>query len=267
MLWRKSAVAYFTAWTMVLGVSFPYMTLGGEAWQAAGNYASWATIIALYAVPSIFLYGILVSSLLELAARKLNAAGPGEWLASGLMHVIFGLLFGFVLQSSLFSIMGGAAAILFFVIDRLWLMFLPYLKRKSRMLLLSAPILLLGIIVGTVYMLSPPKPPFTSLDAVAFATSGSGSTIDFFPKQVGVVKLQIEGYDVERETTVEGTDVQEQYLVHFIERWRKGEESGEYRMVYEVTRGSMGAKGGKGNQPPYQRSSYGYIRGIIDNYC
>ncbi|TDF95146.1 hypothetical protein [Paenibacillus piri] len=77
--------------------------------------------------------------------------------------------------------------------------------------------------------------------------SGSGSTLDWFPKQTGVIKLQIEGYDVERETKVVETPF------YFIERWRKGEEAGENRMIYEVSRGTMGANGGEGTDPPYRR--------------
>lgn len=252
MLKRKLAAAYFTSWIIVLWVSFPFMSLAGGAWNAAESYLSWASIVALYAVPSIFLYGILISSLLELAMVKLKASGSVEWLVSGLLHAFFGLLFGFVLESSMFSIMGGAAAILFFLFDRIIPVLLPYLRRRLRIILLSMPILLFGIFTGTVYAFSPPKPPFTSTDAVQFATSGTGTSIEVFPKQVGVSKLQIEGYDVERETAVEETGEKEKYLVHFIERWSKEAESGEYRMIYEVTRGSMGAKGDKGEKPPYQ---------------
>ncbi|MBE1442403.1 hypothetical protein [Paenibacillus sp. OAS669] len=252
MIKRKLTAAYFTSWAIVLWVSFPFMSLEG-AWNAAQNYLSWAAIIGMYAVPSIFLYGILISSLLELGAAKLKVSGPVEWITSGLLHAVFGLLFGFVLQSSMFSIMGGASAILFFLIDRIILAFLPYLRRTFRVVLLSVPLLLFGISAGAIYAFSPPKPPFTSMNAVQFATSGTGTVIDLFPKQAGMVKLQIEGYDVERETAVEETGEKEKYLVHFIERWSKGEEKGEHRMIYEVTRGAMGGKGGGGDEPPYRR--------------
>jgi hypothetical protein len=158
-------------------------------------------------------------------------------------------------HSSLFSIMGGTAAILFFGFDRMIIRFAPLFKRRTRAFLLLAPLLLFGIIVGTLNVSSPPKPPFTAKDAVEFATSSSGSSIDWFPNQVGMMNLQIEGYDVERETAVKETATKEQYLVYFIERWHKGEEAGEHRMIYEVTRGTMGAKGTEGIDPPYQRSS------------
>ncbi|MGG1658451.1 hypothetical protein [Brevibacillus sp. NRS-1366] len=254
MLVRKLAVAYFTSWAIVLWVSFPNIALGGANWNAAENYMSWAFLIALYAVPAVFLYGILVSSLLEATSVKLKVKGPAEAMVSGLLHVAFGLCFGIVLQSSLFGIMGGGAAILFFSFDRIIVRAILTLKMKTRVISFIAPVLLFVLIAGAIYATAPPKPPFTAKDAVQFATSGSGTTIDRFPKEEGVVKLQIEGYDVERETKVEETAEKETYNVVFTERWSKREESGLYQMIYEVSRGSMGAKGGNGEDPPYLQS-------------
>ncbi|WP_152394217.1 hypothetical protein [Paenibacillus guangzhouensis] len=224
----------------------------GGTWQATGNFLSLAYVVAIYAVPSIFLYGIFISSLLEISARKLSVDSTVEWVVSGLFHVILGFFFGFILQSFLFSIVGGTAALLFFGFDRIIITFLPLLKQRVRVVLMIAPLLLFGIAVSSIYISSTPKPPFTVMDAVEFATSGNGTLIDLFPKQEGVIKLKIEGYEVERETKVIDT-TNEQYLIYFIERWRKREESGEHRMIYKVTRGTMDAKGGDGTDPPYQR--------------
>ncbi|WP_409340469.1 hypothetical protein [Paenibacillus sp. MBLB4367] len=251
MLVRKLAAAYFTSWAIVTWFSFTNIALGGTNWNATENYLSWAFIIALYAVPAIFLYGVLVSSLLEALSVKLKVKGPGEALVSGLLHVAFGLCFGYVLHSSLFSIMGGVSAILFFSFDRIIIHAFPILKRKTRVVFFIAPVLLFVLIAGAIDATSPPKPSFTTKDAVQFATSGSGTTKDRFPKEEGVVKLQIDGYDVERETKVEETAEKEIYKVVFTERWRKGEENGQYQMIYEVRRGSMGAQGGSGAEPPY----------------
>jgi len=253
MLIRKALAAYFSSWTLVFIVSFSFAAVSGGNWNAAGNYAAWASVVAVYAAGGTFLYGILVSSLLEAGARKLHVAGPLEWLLSGSLHVLFGFLFGFIVKSSLFAIMGGTAAILFFGFDRLIAALLPRLKRNTRLFLLAAPWLLFGIISGAVYVSSPQKPLFTASDAVAFATSGSGTAIEIFPKQAGAEKLQIDGYDVERETKVERTAMKEQYLIYFTERWRKGEEAGEYRLIYAVSRGTMEAKGEEGSKPPYEQ--------------
>ncbi|MEI7024999.1 hypothetical protein [Paenibacillus sp. y28] len=251
MLVRKLAVAYFTSWTIVLWVSFPTTALEGAAWNAAGNYMSWVFILALYAAPAIFVYGSLVSSLLEAAALKLRMKGPREVVVSGLLHVVFGLCYGFVLQSSLLSIMGGAAAVLFFSCDRIIVRVIPSLTKKTRWISFTAPVLLLILIAGSIYATSPAMPPFTAKDAVQFATSGNGTTIDRFPKEEGQVKLNIGGYHVERETKVEETAQKETYHVVFTERWHKDEDKGQYRMIYEVSRGSMGAQGGEGEEPPY----------------
>lgn len=257
MIARKCTAAYFTSWTMVIWLSFPFMAGAGASWHAARDYMSWASMIALYALPGAFLYGILVSSLIDWAIGKLRRSGPGEWVLSGLLHVFMGFLFGWIVQSSLFSMMGGTAAVLFFVYDRLARVFLPRLRQKVRLILLASPVLVFVLIIGALYLTSPHKPPFTAEDAVRFATSGTGSAMDDFPKLAGITKLQVEGYDVERETRVD-TVAKEKYLVYFIERWRKGENSGEHRMIYEVTRGSMGAKGGGGETPPYRRPSGAY---------
>ncbi|WP_249861670.1 hypothetical protein [Paenibacillus konkukensis] len=149
---------------------------------------------------------------------------------------------------------GGLAAVLFFVFDRFVPWFLQFGRKRTRAAVLATPLLLFGLLAGAVYAASPPLPPFTAADAAAFATSGSGTLIDLFPKQEGEVrKLQIEGYDVERETAVTPMKGKERYQVDFIERWSKGAENGEHRMSYEVTRGSMGAHGGGGAEPPYRR--------------
>lgn len=247
MLGRKLAVAYFTSWIIVLLVSLLFTNFGGANWNAAENYMSSAILVALYAVPAVFLYGILVSSLLEVTFAKLKVKGSAEPMVSCSLHVAFGLCFGIVLQSSLFSIMGGGAAALFFSLDRIIVPAILALKMKNRLISFIAPVLLFVLIVGGIYATAPPKPPFTAKDAVRFATS----TIDRFPSKEGVIKLQIEGYDVEQETEVEETAEKETYKVVFTERWRKREESGIYQIIYEVSRGRMSARGGSGEHPPY----------------
>ena len=247
MLGRKLTVAYFTSWIIVLFVSLFFTNLGGANWNAAGNYMSSAFLVALYAVPAVFLYGILVSSLIEATFAKLKVKGSAEPMISCSLQVVFGLCFGIVLHSSLFSIMGGGAAALFFSLDRIIVPAILALKMKARVISFMAPILLFVIIVGTIYATAPPKPPFTAKDAVQFATS----TIDRFPSKEGVIKLQIEGYDVEQETEVEETAAKETFKVVFTERWRKREESGFYQIIYEVSRGRMSARGGSGEHPPY----------------
>lgn len=251
MLLRKIMAAYVTTWTILLCLGF-FSWGGGEAWNMADQYVGWFVFLAMYVVPVIFFYGITVSALIEGVFQKLNFSCPMEWLVTGFIHVIFGFAFGILLQSSLASIMGGTAAILFFGIDRILMHITPRLRWRVWSLLIVIPILIFVMIVGTLSWSSPPRPPFTANDAVTFATSGKGTITDSFPKQVGKVSLEIKGYTVERETTVAATEDKEIYLVHFIERWRKGEEVGEYRLTYNVfSRGGMDFKEEKGQRPPY----------------
>ncbi|WP_103107493.1 hypothetical protein [Brevibacillus reuszeri] len=247
MLVRKVVVAYFTSWIIVLLVSVFFTNFGGANWNAAENYMSSAIFVALYAVPAVFLYGIIVSSLIEAVFAMLKVKGSAEPMISCSFHVIFGLCFGIVLESTLFSIMGGVAAILFYSLDRIIVPAILGFKMKIRVISFIAPVFLVVLIVGVIYATAPPKRPFTAKDAVRYATD----TIHRFPSKEGVIKLQIEGYDVEQETEVEETAEKETYKVVFTERWRKREESGFYQMIYEVSRGRMSARGGSGEHPPY----------------
>lgn len=251
MFVRKLVAAYFSSWTVILWLSFPDIVFGKTSWNAAESYMSSVQVIALYVVPVIFLYGILVSSLLETATKKIMVKVPGVMFVSSLLHVVFGLCIGFVFQISQIIIMGGVAAFLFFCFDLIIVRYTPSLKLKTRVIFFAAPILLLVLIEGTLYAITPPKPPFTANDAVQFATSGNGTSIDRFPKEEGQVKLQIVGYDVERETKVEEMSRKAVYIVVFTERWRKGTENGQYQMVYEVRREGMELKRSTGLQPPY----------------
>ena len=50
--------------------------------------------------------------------------------------------------------------------------------------------------------MSPPIPPFTKEDAVKFATSGEGTMISDFPKEIGTWTGTIGDYEVKRKTSV-----------------------------------------------------------------
>lgn len=256
MLVRKLVAAYLTFWSIAVWLSFPNIIFRNASWNMAEDYILSVQGIALYAVPAIFLYGILVSSLFEAEVVKLKAKGPAVVFLSSLVHVAFGLCFGLVLRSSQLSIIGGVAAFLFFCFD---LIIARYILRfKNRLISFAALILPLLLIVVTTYATSPPEPPFTADDAVLLATTGSnGTSIDSFPKEEGQVKLQIGGYDVERETKVEEMARKSTYYVVFTERWRKGEENGQYQMVYEVSHGSVQAHKSSGSNPPYTQFNQG----------
>lgn len=233
-------------------VSYPVPGKEGN-WHAASDFLSWTFVISMYVVPSTFIYGILVSFLLEYMSINLKIAGPREWLLSGFLHVFFGGFFGIIFQASLFSIMGGSAAIIFFMLDRLFRWIEPRMKKGIVITLIGIPLFLYTVLIISIQVTAPPKPPFTAEDALQFATAGEGTVTDLFPDEIGKIQLEVEGYQVERETAIELTAQKERYLVHFIERWRKGEETGEQRLSYNLTRGSLTHHEEVGPDIPYRR--------------
>lgn len=257
MLIRKCISAYFTSWIIIVMCSFLFTSDFGSGnernWHSASDFAGWSFVISFYVVPCTFIYGILVSTLLEKTAIKLKFSGPGEWLLSGFLHVFLGAFFGIVLQASLFSMVGGTAALFFFILDRLIQWIGPRLKKGMVITTIGMPILLLIVFITFLQVTAPPKPPFTAEDALQFATAGNGSVTDLLPDEIGIIQLEVEGYQVERETAIELTAQKERYLVHFIERWRKGEETGEQRLSYNLTRGSLTHHEEVGPDIPYRR--------------
>ncbi|MBM7551407.1 hypothetical protein JOC33_000297 [Thalassobacillus pellis] len=93
-------------------------------------------------------------------------------------------------------------------------------------------------------------PPFTKEDAVDFVTNNKGFDIESFPEEIGKRTSIIEGYQVIRETSAEEIN-DEVYLVSFTEHWSKGSKKGSWTRSYKVGRGSLTAKGGMGELPPY----------------
>jgi hypothetical protein len=93
-------------------------------------------------------------------------------------------------------------------------------------------------------------PPFTKEDAVKFATSGKGTAIEHFPKEIGKWEGTIDGYQVIRETNDKEIG-EEIYIVIFTENWSKGTGKGSWTLSYKVDRENLTANGEKGNMPPY----------------
>ncbi|AFC30798.1 hypothetical protein PM3016_4014 [Paenibacillus mucilaginosus 3016] len=252
MIVRKWASAYFTSMFFILVLSLPY-AVGTNSPYALRDYFGWASIVGVYVVPSTFLYGSLVSLAIDAFTARFKFQGPAEYLISGFLHTGFGFLFGALLSSSLFSIYGASAALLYFMIDRGIKLLGPRLRRKVIVSLLAAPLFLMALIGWSIFLTSPPEKDFTAEEAVRFATSSTGTITDLFPKEAGTVKVKAGEYEVERETAVWPSAEKGTYEVHFIERWRSGMEAGECRDIYEVTRSSMTAKGSEGTEPPYPR--------------
>lgn len=255
MLIRKMATAYFISCLIILFFSLLTLDVAGADWTAPGDMLAWAGVVAIYAVPTLFLYGILVSALLELVVDKWRISPPTNWYILGTAHAAMGFVFGLVLEAPLFSIIGATAALAFYFVDRMIAYGIHHTGRRTKAVLLAAPIIIFALALTLQYSTAPPKPPFTAADAVAFATEGEQGTLtDLFPDEVGVVKLQVDGYEVERETAVEPiANKKEHYLIYFIERWHKDDDKGEHVMMFEVSRGQLVAAGSEGQEPPYRR--------------
>ncbi|RSL34685.1 hypothetical protein D7Z54_02255, partial [Salibacterium salarium] len=103
---------------------------------------------------------------------------------------------------------------------------------------------------GYLQFTSPPEPPFTKEDAVAFATSSKGTKIEKFPEDIGTKEDHIEGYHVTRETKAEETS-EEVYRVTFVEHWEKGDDTGTYTFSFQVEKGSSLLINEQGEVPPY----------------
>lgn len=250
---RKLLVGFVLSSVTVLFFVF-MMVPNGEIQGPKGveHFTGWAFIYAMYVFPFVCVYGVAVSLIAEVLTARLRRDGALSFVLSGLFHTGMGVAAGFLFQMQWIGIIGMIIAFLFFLMD--WLFRLGEIerRRKLRIGLAAAPILVFGLTALALAVFSPPEPPFTEQDAVQFATSGKGTIIDLFPKQAGSEKLAVEGYQVERETRVTrlGKDT---YEVSFIETWTKDGRKGTDRLTYKVTRGSMTASGSSGEEPPYPR--------------
>ncbi|WP_426446313.1 hypothetical protein ACP26L_21810 [Paenibacillus sp. S-38] len=153
MFFRKCLAAYFTAWTLVYLFSFPFLGgMGGG--HALSDYMTWVLLIAAYAVPGCLFYAAPLSALLESAERRWLPGHPVSWLVTGSLHVLFGLLCGFPLQSSFFSILGGTAAVVYYGFDRLIAWRGPHTAKRARAVWAAVPMAVFGILVLALYAAS-----------------------------------------------------------------------------------------------------------------
>jgi hypothetical protein len=213
------------------------------------HFVGGASVFSIYILPAVFIYGIGVSISVEVLCVKMRVNKAAELISSFFLHGLFGYAYGYILQSSMFSFYGSIAAIFFFLMDKL--IFWLYIKKKLFVsFLVTTPVVLFGLFGAYLFVVTPPLPPFTEEDAVAFATSGTGTIIDDFPDQAGKIETFIEGYKVTRETQVKAIE-DGRYKVIFIENWDNGSEVGERWIGYLVERGSLAADGGGGEDPPY----------------
>lgn len=164
------------------------------------------------------------------------------------MHGIFGMVIGLLFPYGLLIVYGMAIALGYGVIDW-WLRVRP-LRPAGMLIVVLFPVLLFGVSWGTLEYLSPPMPPFTIEEAVAFAADGEGTSISVFPDEIGRWQGVIDGYQVVRETSAQAISKNE-YIVTFSESWTKEAEMSSRYLSYHVERSGMTMYKTEGEDPPY----------------
>lgn len=211
------------------------------------HFIGWFLIFFMYIGAIILIYGNLVSVGMEYFQRKWFK--QHDWLYV-LILSLFGLANGLFFQERQFALAGMLAALLYAVIDK-WF-YKRVAESKSIKLFFLLPLASLLVVWAYFHVTSPPMPPFTKGDAIEFATSGDGTKIDHFPREVGQWEGRFNGYQVTRESNAKEIG-KEIYLVTFTECWLWSQSAGEgiYTISYKVERGSLSAHSEKGKLPPY----------------
>jgi len=250
LIFRKFTATFVTTMIFSFVLVLVNSINGFEFEFNQGNqFIGWFFIYFMYIGGIILIYGNLVSLVTEYLQRKWFR--QYDWLYVIILGV-FGLANGLFFQNGTLALLGMLAAALYAIIDK-WL-YQRKSKNKSIKMFFLIPIASLVLCWGYFQLTSSPMPPFTKEDAVHFATSGEGTVIEHFPKEIGKWEGTIEGYDVKRETDAQEIE-EEVYIVTFTENWKKDSEMGTWELSYKVERGSLTANGEQGNIPPYYKGN------------
>lgn len=236
-LLRKFIVTFVT--TIISAILLSFFNNEGNPdvlYNQGEQFIGWFLFLSFYVGIIVLIYGNLVSVGVEFLQRKWFQ--QYDWVYVLILGA-FGLIVG---------IYGMISALIYAVIDK-WL-FKRMIRSQEIKLFLIIPITSILVLWGYFHFTSPQMPPFTKEDAVEFATSGEGTPIEYFPKKVGKWNGIIDGYEVERKTTVREIG-EEVYIVTFTEKWRKETGEGSWTLSYEVERGKLTANSNTGNTPPY----------------
>ncbi|MDF9759410.1 hypothetical protein OKW24_001183 [Peribacillus simplex] len=247
---RKITVSYVTTMVTSIFLAYLYMDDGikaGTPYNLGGKFLGWLSIYSMYVGAIVLIYGNLVLVGIEYLQEKWFI--KHTWLYV-LFHGFLGLLNGLLFQETTLALAGMVVALFYAFIDR-WLYVRDKVQQSTKMFFLF-PVLACSLLWGYFQIISEPLPPFSTEEAVEFATAGNGTVTDVFPKKVGKWEEMIDGYHVERETSSKEIG-KEKYIITFTEKWNKGKEKGSWFFSYEVERGSLTANGGEGAYPPYYK--------------
>ncbi|MGG3890619.1 hypothetical protein [Metabacillus fastidiosus] len=245
---RKITATFFTTAITAIALACAYMAAdmrSSPLYQLGKGFLSMFFVYSIYVGTIILIYGNIVSAGLEYIHRKwfINHT----WLYV-LLHGLLGLVNGIIFPefSLVLMLSGMVAALLYAFIDR-WI----YSRMKAQKNIKGFfifPVFLFASLWLCFQIISETLPPFTKEEAIEFAADGTPQ--DVFPKKAGKWEGVINGYNVERETSVKEIG-KEKYIVTFTERWAKGTEKGSSRFSYEVDRQSATAYSMEGEEPPY----------------
>jgi hypothetical protein len=222
---RKMMASFVTTITlaMILTSISTYDNAGGTSDYGEAFLAA-TMLYGTYEGVIILVYGSLVSALIEFVmSRWFKINTP--------IYILFHGVFGLIMIEPILAVFGVGAALLYAIIDR-WIL-LRIKKDKPTLMLMLTPIALFAMTWSVLSFISPDQPPFTAEDAVEFVTSGKGTIIEEFPKEVGIITVG----NATRETSVEeiGNEV---YIVTFTETWKDEDAGGPWSISYKVERGS-----------------------------
>ncbi|MDF0728946.1 hypothetical protein PY093_20240 [Cytobacillus sp. S13-E01] len=243
-LLKKKLISTFVS-TAFISILMSALLVHGQEYGLGAAFAGWTLMYGMYVGAVILIYGNLVSLGVEYLQHKWFKNNTWVFIA---LHVFFGLIGGFVLEFSFFTVFGVMAALFYACIDR-WI-FRRKKENKGILWFVLTPVLLFGLLSGYFQLISSPLPPFTQDDAVEFATSGEGTFIDLFPKKVGIWEGTVDSFQVVRKTSVKEIGY-ETYMVTFTETWSNEQSQGQWYMSYKVERGTLSASLAGGKKPPY----------------
>ncbi|WP_138416070.1 hypothetical protein [Aquibacillus sediminis] len=243
---RKLITTFVTVTMISLLLAFTFMSQPSETYNLGNKLMAGSYFYMIYVGAIVLVYGNTVSFLIESIFRKWL---PYRHWMFILLHGVFGLANGLLFQHWTFALYGMGAAVFYAITDR-WI-YIRNQKQKSMKGFLIVPIVLYGFSWGILEMISPDLPPFTKEDAVQFATSGKGTSIEQFPEKIGEIEETIADYKVTRTTEVKENG-HESYFVTFTETWLNQGQSGSWYLVYKVKRGQMMLHEQGGSSPPYR---------------
>lgn len=243
---RKLKTTFVSALTVATVFSiFASIDQVVDTYVPAQDFIFMVTFFFLWVGFIILVYGNLISLLIGWLQRKFFPTQ--DWLYVALLGM-FGSAFGCLFQSIYLIALGLFGAVLYGILDKWFLKRQVANKRSYGMVL--APLALFFFGWGFIFLIATPLPPFTAAEAVEYATSGNGTTLDDFPNEAGIWEGEIAGFQVTRETAV--TEMAEGlYLVSFIEHWKNEHTDGVAEMSYMVERGSSTFYSDNGETPPY----------------